>query len=80
MTATELRERAMNLAPEERADLARDLLLSLEAASVDPDVDATWEAEILRRADAYERGETSAIPWREAVENARNTIRAGDGK
>lgn len=47
--AHELLERDLALPENERAELAGNLISSLET-TVDPDVDAAWQAEIPRRA------------------------------
>jgi putative addiction module component (TIGR02574 family) len=39
--------------------------------AVPPDVEAEWEAEIKRRVEAYERGETTLIPAEEVFAKAR---------
>ena len=52
----ELSERARQLPPQERAQLAEGLLESLQESS-SPEVDAAWDAEILKRIGEYERGE-----------------------
>jgi putative addiction module component (TIGR02574 family) len=55
-------EEALRLPEKARAALARELLESLEREAIDPDRDEQWAAEIRRRLDAYERGETQAVP------------------
>lgn len=52
----ELSARARQLPPEERAQLAEGLLGSLQEWS-SPEIEAAWDAEILRRIGEYERGE-----------------------
>jgi putative addiction module component (TIGR02574 family) len=56
---------AMALPIDERADLAAELLASLDdAAAENPaDVEAAWAAEIERRARRVIAGETSGIAW-----------------
>ena len=51
----ELSERARQLPPQERAQLAEGLLESLQESAA-PEVDAVWDAEILRRIGEYGRG------------------------
>jgi len=55
---TELSERARNLPPEERVQLAQGLLESLQEWST-PEVDAAWDTEILKRIGECERGEAA---------------------
>ena len=45
-------DRALNLPLGDRAELARQLILSLEAGEFDENADAAWEAEIERRLSA----------------------------
>lgn len=52
----ELSERARQLPPQERAQLAQGLLESLQEWS-SPEVDAAWDAEILKRIGEHQRGE-----------------------
>ncbi len=68
---TLLRE-ALTLSPDERADVAAELLASLDdEATEDPAaVRAAWAAEIERRAQRVLSGESVGEPW----EDVRNRI------
>ncbi|OLE90189.1 MAG: hypothetical protein AUG08_01250 [Acidobacteria bacterium 13_1_20CM_2_55_15] len=68
---TLLRE-ALTLSPDERADVAAELLASLDdQATEDPAaVRAAWAAEIERRAQRVLSGESAGEPW----EDVRNRI------
>jgi putative addiction module component (TIGR02574 family) len=66
----ELSKKAKELALEERAQLAQELLESVEQ-EVDPEVQAAWESEIASRIAKYERGEAKLIPAAEVFEAAR---------
>ena len=66
----ELSKKAQTLAVEERAQLAQQLLESVERDS-DPQVQAAWEAEIASRIAKYERGEATLIPAEEVFAAAR---------
>ena len=66
----ELSERARQLPPQERAQLAEGLLESLQEWS-SPEVDAAWDAEILKRIGEYERGEAMLLPADEVFAEAR---------
>ena len=57
----ELSKRAKELALEERAQLAQELMESVDQES-DPEVEAAWETEIASRIARYERGEAKLIP------------------
>ncbi len=71
---TLLRE-ALKLSPEERADVAAELLASLDDSDAeDPAaVQAAWAAEIERRAQRVLSGESAGEPW----EDVRNRIVQG---
>lgn len=66
----ELSERARQLVPEERAQLAEGLLASLQEWS-SPEVEAAWDAEILRRIGEYGRGEAVLVPAADVFAQAR---------
>ena len=53
---------ALRLREEERAELAAEVLASLDGPA-DPDAEAAWEAEIRRRIDAIEAGAMEFEPW-----------------
>ena len=58
---------ALKLPPVERAELVEDLLSSFEFQSRKT-IDALWAQEAEDRIDAFERGEMSTIPAKEAFE------------
>ncbi|MFO1269783.1 MAG: addiction module protein [Rubrivivax sp.] len=66
----ELSKQARSLSVEERAQLAQELLESVERDS-DPDIQAAWENEIASRIAKYERGEAKLIPAEEVFAAAR---------
>ena len=68
---------AMALPVKERADLAAELLASLDdAAAEDPEeVEAAWAAEIERRARRVMTGETAGIPWEDVRRRAEAELR-----
>jgi putative addiction module component (TIGR02574 family) len=70
----ELVSTALDLSADDRAELARQLILSLEPAEVDADADSAWEAEIEHRLQAIDRGETTSVEWRQAIERARSSL------
>ena len=53
---------ALRLEPEARAELASELLASLDGPS-DADAEAAWDAEITRRVEAIESGTIQLEPW-----------------
>ena len=58
-------ERALDLSPDDRAQLADRLLKSLEGAD-EAAIAEAWDAEAARRADQIDTGAVRAIPWDEA--------------
>ena len=75
--AQELLREAMALPVNERADLAAELLASLDDATAeDPaEVEAAWAAEIERRARRVMTGETAGIPWEDVRRRAEAELR-----
>jgi putative addiction module component (TIGR02574 family) len=63
---------ALALPPDDRAELAEQLLRSLDETHPDPDVDAAWQEEIQRRVDEVNRGVATLIPADQAMELLRN--------
>lgn len=70
----ELSMKARKLTIEERAQLAQELLESVER-DADPELQAAWEAEIAERIARYERGEAKLIPAEEVFAAARRLTR-----
>jgi putative addiction module component (TIGR02574 family) len=70
----ELSQKAQTLALEERAQLAQELLESVER-DADPETSAAWEREIATRIEKYERGQAKLIPAEEVFAAARRLIR-----
>lgn len=68
----DLLEHVLHLPSGDRALLARELLLSLDAP--DEDLDAAWSEELDDRIAAYERGDETATEWREAIERVRQSL------
>ncbi len=71
---TELKQRARELAPEDRARLAEELLASLEG-DIDPEVDAAWDAELRRRIAEVESGAVQLLPADEVFARVRHSLR-----
>jgi hypothetical protein len=70
-----LRE-ALGLASDERADVAAELLASLEREEIDDgDVEATWAAEIEKRARRVVAGDSAAIPSEDVRRRAEAELR-----
>jgi putative addiction module component (TIGR02574 family) len=60
----DLLQKALALPESERAELAGNLLSSLDT-TVDQDVDAAWQQEVARRLDEVQSGKVETIPWEE---------------
>ena len=70
-----LRE-ALTLAAEERADMAAELLASLDDPETDlSDVEAVWAAEIEKRARRVMAGESRGVPWEDVRRRAEADLR-----
>ena len=73
MTVEELRQHMLKLDETGRAELARDLLLSLDQGP-DHDVAAEWIQEIEDRSADYRNGQMIAVPWRDAVQRIKQSL------
>lgn len=62
-----LLSQALRLTLDERAELAADLIASIDGGP-DEDADAAWAAEIERRATRALAGESKGRPWREVLD------------
>ena len=74
---SEIEREAMQLSAKERAELARELIASLDEA-IDADVEELWLAEAERRYEAYQRGEVQALPADEVIAEIRNIEQVGN--
>ena len=64
---------ALRLGPDARAQLAAELLASLDGPS-DPDAEAAWEAEIERRVADLEAGRSKIEPWEDVKRRIEKSI------
>lgn len=71
--ARELLEKALALPENERAELAGTLISSLDA-TIDQDVDAAWQQEIVRRLDEVQSGDVKTIAWEEVQRKGRTLL------
>ena len=62
--ATDVLADALRLEPDARAEVAAELLASLDGPA-DPDAQAAWDSEIDRRIAAIEAGAIRLEPWSE---------------
>ena len=68
---------ALALSPDERSELARALLRSLDdEPGDDPAVDEAWAAEIERRAASVADGTAELVPWDEVKAGLRAELQA----
>jgi putative addiction module component (TIGR02574 family) len=75
--AQELLREALTLPLDERADVAAELLASLDDAEREQpeEVEAAWAAEIERRARRVLAGESAGIPWEDVRRRAEGELR-----
>jgi putative addiction module component (TIGR02574 family) len=64
-TKDDLLSDVLQLPPEERAEVAHKLLLSLDEGPEDPDAEAEWAQELERRAREVLDGTVKTVPWDE---------------
>jgi putative addiction module component (TIGR02574 family) len=69
--AADVLDVALALSESERAEIARRLLLSLETHDSPDEVESAWAAEIDARWNRFERGETIAADWPQALARIR---------
>ena len=74
--AQELLQETLTLPDKERAELAGNLIPSLEAIQ-DPDVDAAWQEEIARRSHEVQSGQVKTVSWESVQQKGRALL---DGK
>jgi putative addiction module component (TIGR02574 family) len=79
VTAREILEAALKLAPEERWQLIQDLGASLPDDFVSSEVEQAWLAEIDRRSSEIDAGTAELVDWSEVRERIaqRRARRAG---
>lgn len=72
ISKAELVEHALQLPPEDRAQLVHRLLASL---SSDENIDEAWSVEAERRLAELETGEVAGVRIEDVIQRARNAIR-----
>ena len=72
-TGQEVLHEALQLGLLDRAELAAELLASLDGEP-DEDVEAAWAVEVERRAARARSGEDAGKPWAEVREQLRNAL------
>ena len=68
-----VRSEALNLSESERAELAQDLVASLDGPP-EPDVEKAWDAEILRRLAEIDSGTANLIDRKEFGRRMRDRM------
>ena len=71
--AHELLQKALALPENERAELAANLISSLDV-TVDDDVDAAWQQEVARRLHDVPSGKVETISWEEVQRKGRTLL------
>ncbi|MCZ7663800.1 MAG: addiction module protein [Thermoleophilia bacterium] len=74
MTIDELKAEALRLKPEERAELASELLFSLDNLS-ESEIEKLWLEEAVRREAELDSGTARAVPADEVFAAARARLR-----
>ena len=72
-TGQKVLDEALQLGLSERAELAAELLASLDGEP-DADVEAAWAAEVERRAARARSGEDPGRPWPEVRDAAKEAL------
>lgn len=71
--ADELLQKALALPENERAELAGNLISSLDG-TVDQDADAAWQQEVVRRLHDVQSGKVETISWEEVQQKGRTLL------
>ena len=74
MNAKQIQEEALGLPEDDRAALARKLLMSLDTPS-EEEIEEAWLIEASRRAEELDQGIVQAIPSEEVMAKARALLR-----
>ncbi|HSI37041.1 MAG: addiction module protein [Phycisphaerae bacterium] len=74
---SDLATKVFSLPANDRAELAKQLIDSLEPESdePDPDADRLWVEEINRRIADLDSGRAETVPWETALANVRESLR-----
>lgn len=73
MLNEKIREQALKLSSQERAELAQVLIDSLDPGKEIESEDA-WSEELKNRIDRYEQGKSSAKSWGDVKKNAQSLL------
>jgi len=75
-----LTQQALLLPVDERAELARRLIISLESEAPDADAEQLWNEEIKARMAEVDRGDVEPVDWRDAIQRTRDLLNRGGQK
>ena len=67
----EVAKKAYNLSPDERAELAHDLIISLDDITEENQLEMAWDAEIERRVKEIKSGKAKGRPAEEILSEIR---------
>lgn len=67
----EVANKAYNLSPDERAELAHDLIVNLDEITEDNQLEMAWDAEIERRVKEIKSGKAKGRPAEEILSEIR---------
>lgn len=73
-TKEDLLSDVLRLPPEERAEVAHKLLLSLEEGAEDPEAHAEWSVELERRGREVLDGRVKTVSWEQVEERIRTRL------
>ena len=73
MINEKIKKQALELADQERAELAHMLIDSLHPDQ-EFESEEDWSKELRKRIDRYEQGESSARPWSEVKKKAQSLL------
>jgi len=73
--AHELLAQALKLPMDERANMARQLVLSLDSEPFEDDYEAAWNKEIAERVKRLDEGKAETFDWRTAHDEIRANLR-----
>jgi putative addiction module component (TIGR02574 family) len=74
--ATDILDQVFALSREDRAELVRKLILSLEVDEFETDSEEQWAREIERRSNSIDDGTAVVSDWRDVVARMRATLRS----
>lgn len=72
--AHELLEKALTLPENERAELAGNLISSLDPAAEEEGVDAAWQQEVVRRQAEVRSGKVETVSWTEVRQKGHTLL------